>query len=547
MIKMVSARLKGVGRLTKTMLTNPKGFFGFIIILFFSILSFAGPLVTPYDPIKDEALAGDRAAATWMRYLPPLLGGIPSLTENVVFFKDKSFTDPTSFEELNHTQNQHISLRYEPNQGSNTSGPGCISVTFKREETGKTYGDVKLDIWKEAYFPYTGHPRKFDGLISFLTNGTVTKKTITEKYVNWTTNKVETRTYNASFFDAPVNIKIFLELVDYKRVTIWPVPNFQTQGMTSEGTLDKYIEKWVTSQNTYIIDSSARWVRDMVKSQTGQSDPLLALFPLDRLPATYIWGIEITFLDRDCPDKEVETTLYLDDFGFQFEGTAWGLLGTDQNGRDIFSQLVYGSRLSLYIGLLSAILGVVIGLIIGLISGYMGRFIDEILMRFTDMLLVLPSLPLLIILTAVLGPKLENLIILLGLLGWMSFARLARSQVLTLRERTFVEAAKAAGAGRAHIITTHILPNVLPLVYVSIATSVPGAITAEAALSFLGFYDPLRMSWGRMLSDAQMIGEWDNWWWVVPPGLCIALLSMAFILFGYALDEILNPKLRVRK
>ena len=139
------------------------------------------------------------------------------------------------------------------------------------------------------------------------------------------------------------------------------------------------------------------------------------------------------------------------------------------------------------------------------------------------------------------------MIILLGLLGWMGFARLVRSQVISLKERPFIEAAKAVGAGKTHIISRHIVPNVMSLVYVSLATAVPGSIVAEAALSWLGFADLSKVSWGRMLYDVQQASASQNWWWVVPPGLCIALLAMAFVLLGYALDEVLNPRLRIRR
>jgi len=117
-----------------------------------------------------------------------------------------------------------------------------------------------------------------------------------------------------------------------------------------------------------------------------------------------------------------------------------------------------------------------------------------------------------------------------------------------LRERPFVEAAKAAGAGSGYIMFRHILPNIMALVYVNLATSVPGAVVAEASLSWLGFYDPRVMSWGRMLYEAQQqLASWYAWWWVVPPGICIALLALSFILIGYAMDEILNPRLRERR
>jgi peptide/nickel transport system permease protein len=208
---------------------------------------------------------------------------------------------------------------------------------------------------------------------------------------------------------------------------------------------------------------------------------------------------------------------------------------------------MYGARISLYVGVLSAVLAVGIGLIVGLMAGYLGRVVDEILMRICDVLLVLPGLPLLIVLVAVLGTNINNLIILLGVLGWMGFARLVRSQVISLRERPFIEAARAVGASKTHIMLRHILPNVMSLVYVTLATTVPGNIVAEASLGFLGFTDPNRMSWGLMLNYVNENSAFRCWWWVVPPGLCIAAIAIAFIMLGYALDEILNPRLRLRK
>jgi len=265
------------------------------------------------------------------------------------------------------------------------------------------------------------------------------------------------------------------------------------------------------------------------------------------MPGKYRYCIELTFVDKISSDEDVFTIVHIDDFALAFLGASFGLMGTDQYSRDLFSQMVYGTRISLYLGILVALISVVIGLIVGLAAGYLGGAADQFLMRFNDLLLVLPGLPLMIVLVAVLGARIENLILLLGFLGWCGFARLVRSQVLSLKERPFVEAAKAAGAGTGHIIIKHILPNVMALVYISLATSVPAAITAEASLSWLGFYDPNRMSWGRMLHEVFVAGATKNWWWVIPPGICISLIAVSFILLGYALDEILNPKLRLRR
>jgi len=227
-------------------------------------------------------------------------------------------------------------------------------------------------------------------------------------------------------------------------------------------------------------------------------------------------------------------------------GTTWGLLGTDNNGNDIFTQFVYGTRVSLIVGLLATFIGIGVGLVVGLLAGYLGRLVDEVLMRFTDMMLVIPGLPLLIVLVAVLGPSLWNIILVLGFLGWPGFARVIRSQVLSLRERPFIEAAKASGAGTGYIVIRHIFTNIVSLTYVNLALSVPSAIVGEAALSFLGLGSLTETTWGRMLAEARG-GVSLPWWWVIPPGLGIAALSLSFILLGFGFDAIFNPRLRRRR
>ncbi len=237
-------------------------------------------------------------------------------------------------------------------------------------------------------------------------------------------------------------------------------------------------------------------------------------------------------------------------FSMNLLGNSWGLFGTDAEGYDIFTQVVYGARLSLIVGMFATAISIGLGLVIGLMAGYLGRIVDEVLMRTTDMLLVIPQLPLLIVLIATIGPSLFYIILFLGFFGWMGFARVIRSQVLSLRERPFIEAAKAAGAGPGYITVRHVFPNIVSLTYVSLALSVPAAIVGEAALSFLGLGDPNTTTWGQMLGRANEAGiNTANlaWWWIIPPGLAIALLSLSFVLLGYSLDEIFNPRLRKRR
>ena len=255
-------------------------------------------------------------------------------------------------------------------------------------------------------------------------------------------------------------------------------------------------------------------------------------------------------LELDLPPGQNVYTFSIQHFSLSLYGNAWGLLGTDDEGSDIFTQLIYGARLSLIVGLVATFIGIGLGLVVGLLAGYLGKIVDEVLMRFTDMILVIPSLPLLIVIVAVLGPSLFNIILVLGFLGWMGFARIIRAQVLSLRERPFIEAAKASGAGTGYILTKHIFSNIVSLTYVNLALAVPSAIVGEAALSFLGLGDSTVVTWGRMLELAREGGGTVanlTWWWIIPPGIAIAAISLSFILLGYGLDSVFNPRLRRRR
>ena len=222
-------------------------------------------------------------------------------------------------------------------------------------------------------------------------------------------------------------------------------------------------------------------------------------------------------------------------------------LGTDDVARDVLSQLLYGSRVSMIIGLVSASISIIIGATIGLVSGYFGGKIDEIIMRAVDTIMVIPFLPLMIVLAALLGPSVWNIIIVIGALGWTGTSRIVRSQVLSVKERPFVEAARCIGASDIAIIFSEILPNVVPIIFAQTMMRISGAIYSEATLSFLGLGDPTHVSWGMMLHFAFSSGNMSTaWWWAVPPGITIALLVLGFTFFGSALNEALNPRYRER-
>lgn len=221
-------------------------------------------------------------------------------------------------------------------------------------------------------------------------------------------------------------------------------------------------------------------------------------------------------------------------------------LGTTENGSDVLSQLLVGARVSIVVGFAAAIISAVLGSAVGLASGYFGGWTDRILDSLENWFLVIPTLPLMIVLARLLDPSLGVLILVIGLTSWAGTGRIVRAQVLTLRERAFVERARALGASDTYIIRTHILPNTAPLIFANTVLIVAVAILSEAALSFLGLGDPTRISWGTMLENAFESGapSAEAWWYVIPPGLCITILVLAIATLGHLFEEYVNPRLR---
>lgn len=493
---------------------SKRGLLGIVIIVFFGVVAVFAPLLTPYDPLEPRypgfypaqqpRLAEQLSVPIWYKSVL----GDQTLSENMFVISDNEFRSEEIFDQEwveTHTPSQfNVEIEYSSTGGSHDDD-GTVLITYSRgaSEPAPADGKVVVTLSHEFEYPFLNHPNSI-----------------------WTHYSVyiENRT---AIPDLPVTLSI-----NVRKDT----ESFKIVDWRTELTSLRLVDKW--------------------KHDRGISTGFSGNIEEDLFTEAGIYTYEFVLTIFDTGDGELDFTTKVDNLQMILYGEAFGILGTDANEnspRDLFTMLLYGTRISFLIGLLTAFFGVLIGLAVGLVAGYVGGLVDEALMRFSDFLLVLPNLPLLIVLVTVLGPSIWNVIGVLIFLGWMGFSRTVRSMVLSLRERPFIESAKAAGAGTFYVIQRHIVPNVFALVYITLATSVPGAILSEASLAWLGLGDINVPSWGMMLYDfgraniALVRGVGEYWFWVIPPGIAIAVMAMSFILMGFSLDEILNPRLRQRR
>jgi len=221
------------------------------------------------------------------------------------------------------------------------------------------------------------------------------------------------------------------------------------------------------------------------------------------------------------------------------------LLGRDDAGKDVLSQLIYGARVSLTVGFVASFMAMFIGTMVGMVAGYYGGRVGNASMRLVDFLMVIPDLPLMLVVISIWGRGLWKIILVICLLSWTFTARLVRSQVLSVKERQFIMRARAIGVSDFQIIRRHVFPQVIPIILAEAVLAVSGAIIAESSLSFLGLGDPTLVSWGMMLNFAfERAISRMAWWFLLPPGFAIVYVSVGLILMGSTLEEIVNPRLK---
>lgn len=309
------------------------------------------------------------------------------------------------------------------------------------------------------------------------------------------------------------------------------LPHSDSNSIHSErifSTDDAIRKNLYLQSNKFLFSLSNLSSEDIIFSKTKNHEPL---------KGNYIFLIKM--YGNNSENQIPESRLIIG-------GKAFGIMGTDELRRDLAVGLLWGTPLALFIGLVVAIASVVLGLLYGAYAGYRGKKTDETMMRFNDVIYALPALPFLIILSVTISNSIFVMVGFLTVFGWVGVAKVARSMALQIKTRGYVEAANMMGQKDSKIVLRHILPQLLPYAFASIAISVPAAITTEAGLSFLGLGDPSFPTWGQILHDANVYGAAARglWWWIMPPGIMIAITGLAFVFIGNALDAIVNPKLK---
>jgi len=260
----------------------------------------------------------------------------------------------------------------------------------------------------------------------------------------------------------------------------------------------------------------------------------LALFGCVVLLIMILSAVFAPILARYDPDDLVDDPL--------LAPSASHLFGTDELGRDMFSRAVFGARISLSIGVVAVVISLTIGILIGSVAGYFGGFVDSLIMRFVDAMLAFPTIFLILSIQAILNPNIYNVMIVIGATSWMGVSRLVRGEFLSIKQRSYIEAARSIGCSNSRIIFRHILPNAMAPVIVAATLGIAGAILTESALSFLGMgVQPPMSSWGNMLMDASAYMQ-DAWWIAVFPGLLIFISVLSIYFVGEGIREALNPK-----
>jgi peptide/nickel transport system permease protein len=497
------------------------GIIGVAIIIFFSGLAILAPLIAPISP-NQVYVSGYWAVPSWATALPGY-NNLPPNTEavnpNANMWTITPLHSGVTAQVINTNVGVSSKSRYDSKSASNTA----ISVNATIPSTGFPAFVPLLNITQKFSYKYQP-PYNF---LFGLSNMPITVSNISDYYFLIQLIRPDGVTYSMTKYSA-MSSSATVD-INYK--------NGFHNGIWSSTDL---------SSNNPAVLYSALGTLSVI------ANPGLIMM---NSSGTYTYRIQLVAVSKGVAGH---LSLEIGDPYFFIYGRQYGLLGTDDMGRDLWSEFTYGSQISIEVGIVASLITVGAGTLIGLIAGIYSGMLDETLMRLADIVLTIPFVPLAIVVIFILVQSASLaqslyfwLVVLFAVLSWPALARIIRAQTLSLKERGFVESATAMGASRLYIVRRHLLPNVMGLVYATLALSVPGFILTEAALDFLLPGSSTIPTWGRMVSlayDAASSASFYGfgWWWFIFPGIAIVLLSLAFVLLGYALDSTFNPRLRKR-
>jgi len=465
--------------------------FGIVVLVANVVVAAFAPVIATHDPIYETHVADDLARPIWLTVLP----GFEDLPRNLFMRIDS----------------KDWSRKLQGNRASLLkldSAASDLAVYYERSGL-EGNGETELMLTYDFGYPYAP-PRTFVALLPI--GITVTKLVgVTYRFAMSITRNSDAKTFVVYDSYPPRRSSDFSRLGD-NRITIH----------SRDPTMARRLGVSLLERN----------LAEMIFS--SKTD--------------YTISLTISILDEGLKGDSGQVKITLSPVSFRIPGKAYGILGTNHEGADIFSQLVYGTRVSLIVGILSASIAVILGVIVGVIAGYKGGPVDQAFMFVSDTLIQTPTLPIIILVMLVFGRSIYMIISILALLSWMGLARQLRAWVLSLKERPFVEAVRAAGGSDLYIMFKVIAPQTVPLLTYSFVLSIPGAIMTEAGLSVLGFGDPLFPSWGKVLNEAYNFGGFASlaWWWIAPPMIALLLLALSIVFIGRTLEEVLNPRLRRR-
>lgn len=475
---------------------NKVGFLGLIIILAFVVVGVTAPWLTPYEPAtilkRPPRVSHKYAAPAWFKIFPMYSEATPTaffpLSLDKVTLVDQEGPVQVNIEKLN--------FNFTPPEDINTTASFTVDL-----------GTID--------YPYAGPPA-FTMYVS----------------------------YKMAF--KGTGLRVYFIIKNHTSHPTWELFKNPNSAEMLIGTYTPPTGGYqITNVTTNALNTDDFTAGPMISLFGSVSGPHPAplMFPI---PDVYGIQVKFEFFNVD-PFEDTHAELYFTRARITTWGSIHGVLGSNNAGNDVWTELVYGARISLMVGVLAALAGTSIGIFYGVISGYLGGFVDEFLMRLVDVLLCIPVLPILLVLARYFNPNVFFIVVLIAIFGWQGLSRVIRSRVLSLKEMAFIESARASGASDLYLITRHLIPNVLPIAMSALVLAVPGAIITEAALSFLGFGDPNQATWGRMLYDAYQQGGLSYWWVWIPPGLAITVICIGFVFMGHAIDEIINPRLRRRR